>query len=204
MKVGVLKTYDPTKAIEVGNDSPYIVAETLDLEKYNDITSIENLIKFCVDFDYKKVTVILKDYVSTIGFENLSNDEKILACKRFLVPKEIVIQYLTEDEIKDAWSIQNIETRKARESRWNAIFNLLSFSLPKQYAFDLAFSVDSLGLSNNYLIYGLEAEAIDGIPGLWDYFEGTSTFTGGGFPAKEYWSQDLQDKIMLILRDGIY
>lgn len=210
MKIGHLKSHDPDMVYDANSftDPVYVFEESLDSAKYDDITSLANFERLGkMHFDVKRVMTYMKAHVAGAGFENLSEAEKTVACRYFLVENATVAQYLSETEMAEAWKTLNTETKAARQKRWDAVFDYVSLNLPKAYGFDLAFTADAMGLTGNYLTYGLESNEIDGVDGLWDYIEGTSGFAGSpgtGFPSKPYWTQALQDGIMAILRDGAY
>lgn len=216
MKIGILKNYDPNKIYEVGEiiNPLYVFDDVIDDTLYDDITSLVSYDTIYIFYyDIKRTIFYMIEYLNekcplnadgSRNLNNLTEDEIKIACKYFLLDYSIIEQYFTPDEIKENWSVLNLKTKKCRQRRWDALFNYLSLKLEKVQGFDLAFTVDKLGLSNNYLMYGLESESIDGVPGLFDYFEGTSIFAQNGFPSKPYWTQELQNEIMKIIKDGIY
>ena len=206
MKIGVLKTFNPDLIYDPSSFTKpvYVFTEEELDEDYNDITSIENIMKLCTG-DFRKKVWYCGNYLSEIGFENLNDNEKRLACELFLVEKSIIQQYLTSDEIASYWRSFNDEFKSSRIARWKEAFNVVALSIPDAYGIDLAFSVDALSLNKNYIEYNIATKASNGvISGLFDYLEGKFDFVDNGFPSKPYWTQDLQDKLMDILKHGNY
>ena len=94
-------------------------------------------------------------------------------------------------------------TNLTRKKRWHAAKGYISFTLPLADSIDLGKKTNEL--SNEYIIYGIEDYASDGVAGLFDWLENTNIYSGGtGYSGQTYWTQTDQDKMMSILRDGIY
>lgn len=184
-------------------DSYHVIATNLDDEKYNDITNNQNWVEIGIKYyDYKFCRAQMALYTYNIGFNNLSQIEKEYAAKHFVVSKSDRDSVFSEPEQQFHWGNFMSESKLARSYRLNAAKNYISYVLPMADSIDISQSTKLL--NENYLEYGFESIAIDGVDGIWDWIENTGNFTSNGFDSKSYWSQERQNKLMIILRDGIY
>lgn len=205
MLIGKLKNVPTTLQVAGAQVDPVIkFADSLDLAKYDDITSISNWREYgeLSNFDFLYIRDQIATLVASIGFSNLSTADKITASELFVVSSTDRDTVMSANEQKGAWRTFVIWSEKVRTKRWDYAKSYISYELSPIAGLDLAKSTDQLSI--DYKIYGIESNAIDGLDGLFDYLEGTSSYVGGGFPAKAYWTQAHQDAIMTILRDGIY
>ena len=137
------------------------------------------------------------------GWGNLSTSEKQVAAEHFAVGSTERDEVYTSDEQQRHWNDFIIRAEKTRNQRWHAAKGYISYTLPLSDSIDLGKSTNSL--SNEYITYGIHSYTNDGVDGLFDWFEGTSEFSGGtGYNGKSYYVSTHKDNIMNILRDGIY
>lgn len=154
----------------------------------------------CSDFLQLR-TCIYGAYTSTT-FANLTLEEKEIISKYFLAEKTDRDTVHTEQQQLSYWKNFVVNSVEARATRWNVAKLYVSYVLPPANSIDIGLSAEVL--SNEYQVYGIEDFATDGVDGLFDYLEGTSAYTTNGFPSKSYWTQEIQDAIMNILKDGNY
>ena len=136
-------------------------------------------------------------------FSGLTLEDQQWAARVYAVGQTERESVFSEEELKGYWKDFIITANNTRKIRWEEAKSTVSFYLATADSIDLAKSTNSL--SNEYVTYGIEEYAADGVDGIFDWVEGTAGFSGGtGFDAKSYYTTDLRDKIMEILRDGIY
>lgn len=196
-------TVKPTKLNNTGNPY-YSFSGTLDTNIYTDITSNKNWMeigKTHYDFLYCRNQVMT--WTAINGFNNLSQEEKEIASSIFAVGKTERDSIHTEEEQMLNWQDFIEQSQYAREKRWKAAKAYISYVLNPANGLDIAKSTNQL--SDDYIIYGIEDQSSDGLPGLFDWLDNTSIYSGGtGFSGKSYWAQEYEDNILKILRDGIY
>lgn len=207
MKIGVLKSFDPNIVYDPSSiDKPiYIIDESIDEVYYNDITSIENLFKF-LQYDFRKKLYYTKNYINEIGFNDLSEEEKKLACQYNLI-EDIETQrlYFTDEEIFENLKEFNKQSKTSRIDRWEAAISYLRIYLSDINAIDMGFEMDGLNLNKNFIDYSIGSKSENGVvSGIFDYLEGTYDFENAGFPIKEYWTQEIEDGLINILKHGNY
>lgn len=182
----------------------YVAADANpDTEKYDDDTTITSWDMYGLQFkDYLYVRNEIMVIAATTGFSNLSTAEKEISSKHFTVNSTDRDTVHSDAEQQINWNVFVHKSVECRATRWEEAKGYISYVLPPADSIDLAKSSNEL--SQEYLIYGIEDNASDGIDGLFDYLEGTSSYVGLGYPAKSYWAQVHQDRMMDILRNGNY
>jgi UDP-N-acetylglucosamine transferase subunit ALG13 len=103
-KIGKIKI-ERTTLVQQGEtiDDPIVIVETLDTGLYDDITSIENWEKYgsTITNDMNLVRSEIKALVDSKGWGSMSNNEKKIATKFFVVDKSKRDDIATDDEQKD-------------------------------------------------------------------------------------------------------
>jgi len=90
---------------------------------------------------------------------------------------------------------------ECRNKRWSGAKTYISYYLSINQSLDLAVSTDLL--SFNYLNYGIERVAYDGIDGLFDWIENTGSYSlSGGYSSKIYYNETQKNNIMSYLENG--
>ena len=196
-------TDKPTRLTNTGVPY-YSFSGALDTNIYTDITSNKNWMEIGkTHYDFLFCRNQIMTWTAINGFNNLSQEEKEIASSNFAVGKTERDAVHTEQEQMDNWQSFIEQSQDARELRWKAAKAYISYVLSPINGLDIAKSTNTL--SDDYIIYGIEDFASDGLPGLFDWLDGTSSYSGGtGFPGKPYWTQEYEDNILKILRDGIY
>jgi hypothetical protein len=197
MKIGELKN-KPTMAVDFGVsvDPYYVIGDTIDTDKYNDITSNSSFMNIGVNFiDYLACRKQVMIYTATIGFDNLSLDEQKIASEHYAVGKPSRDLVHTESEQLDYWKTFVIKSQKIRQERWTMAKGYISYQLSPADSTDLALNTETL--SKNFVEYGIESLAIDGVSGLYDWLNDV-------YPNKVYYNQTHKDNIMSILTTGTY
>jgi hypothetical protein len=189
LKIGKYYGSDPNPVI-------YQIKEVLDAN-YADITSVYNWInlrdELGKDFLYCKdnATIFIEQ---TTGFSGLDQLDKECAAQNFCVNKTDRDTIYTDSEQEGYWTQFVINSKDARSLRWNKTKLYVSFRLSKTDSSDLA--VDTLVLNERYVEYGIMSFALDGQEGLYDWINGTSSYTDGGFPTKSYYTLDLKNEVL--------
>ena len=202
LKIGEIKTVQTT----LGEISPphFVFSGSLDTNIYNDITSNKNWMGVGTkssDYMFCRNQVTMRTAV--IGFSALTTEEQVVAAKHFSVAKTDRDTVLTDSEQQEGWTSLIIKTRDSRQLRWTEAKSYISYTLPMSDSIDLGKSTTTL--TNEYIVYGVESYEKSGDDGLFDWIGNTSTFSGGtGYNGKSYWVQADQDKMLEILKDGIY
>jgi hypothetical protein len=187
---------------QLDGNLPFIVNDVL-MEDYEDISSIKNWDLYGTkikDFIYNRDRI--KELTNTIGFNNLSLDEKIISAKYFLVDKPDRDSVLSEDDQKKYWQNLVVFSQNSRQIRWENAKSYISYELTPQNSSDLAKSTSEL--CNDYINYNIITKTKDGISGLFDYLKGNGDYITNGYPSKPYWTKKDQDGIMDILENGNY
>jgi hypothetical protein len=184
------------------NGPPFIVGETLN-PIYQDVSSILNWDSFGESVkDYNYIRDRIKYFVDTIGFQNLSYDEKYISAKYFVVGKSERDSVMSENEQYEFWDTLVTNSQHSRFIRWEHAKKYISYVLSPIDSSDLAKSTSIL--CNDYINYNIITLTKDGISGLFDYLKGEGDYITNGYPSKTYWTQGDQDKIMDILENGNY
>lgn len=196
LKIGKLKNI-PTQLVEAGQTQQmYVVGETLDTDNYDDITSNVNWMTIGLDFgDYLACRYQVRVRTATVGFDNLSIEDQKCASEHFVVAKSDRDKVHTELEQKANWDIFVIFSREQRLKRWDKAKAYMSYVLSPAESLDVALGAE--GYSKNYIEYGIESTAIDGVPGIYDWLE-------TDFAAKPYYNETYKNNVLSILQTGTY
>jgi hypothetical protein len=196
-------TVKPTRLTNTGVPY-YSFSGTLDTNIYTDITSNKNWMEVGKNhYDFLFCRNQVMTWTAVNGFNNLSEEEKEIASSIFAVGKTERDSIHTEEQQMGNWQDFIEKSQESRELRWKAAKAYISYVLSPIDGLDIAKSTNTL--SDDYIIYGIEDFNSDGLPGLFDWLDGTSSYSGGtGFSGKSYWVQEYEDNILKILRDGIY
>ena len=207
MAIGLLKIGKRIKEQTVLNEilpPQYVFSSSLDSNVYNDITSNVNWVgvgKSSHDFLFCRNQIMM--WTAVNGFSGLTTEEKQIAAQNFAVGPTERSEVYSDSELKGFWGEFLVNSQRARNYRWNAAKSYISYVLPMADSIDLGKSTTDL--SFQYITYGIEDYTSDGVAGLFDWLENTNIYSGGtGFSGKTYWTQEHQDNMMTILRDGIY
>jgi hypothetical protein len=196
-------TIKPTKLNNTGKPY-YSFSGTLDTNIYTDITSNKNWMeigKNYYDFIFCREQVMT--WTAINGFSALTQQEKVIASTVFAVDKVDRDQVHTEEEQKLNWNEFVLNSQNAREKRWKVAKGYISYYLTPPDSWDIAQTTDQL--SNDYIVYGIKENAVDGIDGLFDWIGNTSSYSGGtGFNGKPYYSDEYRDNLLDILKYGNY
>lgn len=196
-------TIKPTKLNNTGKPY-YSFSGTLDTNIYTDITSNKNWMeigKNYYDFIFCREQVMT--WTAINGFSALTQQEKVIASTVFAVDKTNRDQVHTEEEQKLNWNEFVLNSQNAREKRWKVAKGYISYYLTPPDSWDIAQTTDQL--SNDYIVYGIKENAVDGIDGLFDWIGNTSSYSGGtGFNGKSYYSDEYRDSLLDILKYGNY
>lgn len=186
-------------------DPYYIISETIDENKYIDITS---------NFSWSTIGLGHKDYqfvrnqialrTSEIGFDYLPNiREKEIAAEFFVVSDDDRVKVYTYSQLEIFWKNYVNNMQKSRMKRWEAVKMLVSFYFSKPDSVNLL--MQTKDLSYNYLTYGVESYYLDGIAGLFDYLEGTYSYSAEtSFSSFTSWNETIHNKTINIIKYGIY
>lgn len=184
------------------NGREFIVSDIIQ-NNYEDVSSITNWDNYGSRLkDYNYIREQIKEITNTIGFYNLSFDEKIISSKYFVVGKSERDSVMSENEQYEFWDTLITESQNSRFIRWEHAKKYISYVLSPINSSDLAKSTSEL--CNDYINYNIITKVKDGISGLFDYLKGESDYITNGYPSKPYWSQQDQDKLMDILENGNY
>lgn len=187
---------------QLNGNSPWIVDDTLQ-NGYSDITNITNWTSIGFDLkDYDYVRSRIREITQSTGFSGLTQDEKIIVAKYFIVDKTDRDTVLSEDEQIFYWDNLVVNSQECRFKRWEGAKKYISYKLTPVNSSDLAKSTSIL--CSDYINYNIITLAKDGISGLFDYLKGEGSYTTNGYPSKSYWTQEDQDRIMDILENGNY
>jgi hypothetical protein len=174
--------------------------ETLDVG-YKDITSVETWMTIGLSsYDYLFCRTQSKLWLVNNPFSGLTQINKVMSSKHFLVEPSDRDTVLTTNEQFKHWSTFVSQSKSCRDKRWSLAKNYASFVLSLTDSFMLAQETNTL--SNNYKEYGIESNALDGVDGLLDWFQGINSFSGGGLPSKSYHTQELEDKLVSLISNG--
>jgi hypothetical protein len=200
LKIGEIKN-KPTMIGESSNPY-YVFSDSLDTNLYYDITSNVNWFKIGMsNYDYLFCRNQVMVRTAVIGFSALTTDEKKIAAKHYSVGTTERAEVFSDGENQDNWALFVENAHKCREKRWNLGKSYISYVLPTLDSIDMAEKTDTL--SHNYIVYGIEEKSVDGATGLFDWVENTADYSGGtGFSGQTYWTQEYQDNLSSILRNG--
>ncbi len=183
--------------------STYQFKEILDND-YLDISSVVYWFEVGsdagVDYLYQRDGAI--GFISASGgFNSLSTDDKSAAASNFCVSKDDRDTIYTDAEQENFWSDFVDNSQEARRIRWNKSKSFISYRLAPSQSDEVA--NDTLTLNEKYVYYGIESYALNVIEGLFDYIQGTSTYSESGFPSKSYYTASLETGVMNYL-NGTY
>lgn len=210
IKIGELKIKPTGLVSPSGSDDPmFVFSGTIDTNIYKDITSNDawmSIGKHEYDFLFCRNQVMTWTAINSAslgGFSGLTLVEQQVAARNYAVGDTERASIYSDTELSNYWGEFIEKAKISREARWGTAKAYISYILPMSDSIDLAKSTNSL--SNEYITYGIESFAVDGTDGLFDWLENTNSFSGGtGYDGKSYWVQEHQDKMMEILKDGLY
>lgn len=196
IKIGKYYGTDPSA-------STYQFKEILDND-YLDISNVEYWFKIGteagVDFLYQRDGAI--GFISASGgFDSLTEYDKPYAASNFCVSKADRDTIYTDAEQESFWGEFVGNSQEARRIRWNRSKSFISYRLTPSQSDEVA--NDTLLLNEKYVYYGIESYALNVIEGLFDYIQGTSTYSESGFPSKSYYTASLETGVMNFL-NGTY
>lgn len=187
---------------DLNGNPPWIINDIIH-PNYSDITSIINWDSIGFDLkDYEYVRTRIKEIVTNLGFNSLSQNEKLIVSKHFVVNKEDRDTVMSEEEQIYYWNVLIENSQDCRFKRWEYAKKYISYKLSPLNSSDLAKSTSEL--CSDYINYNIITKTKDGISGLFDYLKGEGDYINNGYPSKVYWSKNDQDKIMDILENGNY
>lgn len=198
--------YNTWENIIDGNDALKI--SNINISGYTEISTSDNWAKFYdfVGVDYSFARTEIKNYtwyiIMSIGWTGLTLEQQQAASRFYVIPKNYRDLVHTEQEQIYYWGELVQLTNTSRERRWEAARRYFAYVLVTADSYDLAQTTD--GLTKLYKQYAVMSYAEDGIPGLFDYFESTSTYVNTGFHTKPYYTVVIKNEVMKIFRDGIY
>ncbi len=195
--------------------SPYIKSSTVVDAGYKDFSSIFNWRHYGMksNRDYKFIRARIQELYVSIGWSNLSTEEKEICCQYFVVLQvnqdEI---YTIEEQIKfgETFHKKSVECRRHRSNKTSTeIYNRLQKVEADEIIDDM---YTSTNLLNKYIEFGREG-TVEGDPeGAFDYLEsrvGTS-YENTGFKNKSFVPSGMADMpefsvyLMNILKTGDY
>jgi len=171
--------------------SPYLKASTVIEDGYMDYSSISNWYKYGdrSGRDYKFIRSRLEELFLVAGWSNLSEEEKGICCRYFIVPKinqdEI---YGVPDQVANGISF-NKNSVASRIARMNRASSEIRNRLQKSECIEIMSEIfGSDSLYDKYINFGNEGTLEGDQEGLFDYIEsrvGTS-YGNTGFVNKNF------------------
>ena len=200
LKIGQVKT-EQTIMGEAANPY-YSFSGTLETTIYNDITSNSKWMTVGqTTYDYLFCRGQVISWTAVNSFSALTTEEKTIAAKHFAVSKEDRDTILSDTDQQDAWGSFVTKSRITRDNRWKEAKSYISYLLPMEDSINMG--IKTTELTNNYIVYGIESLTEDGTNGLFDWIENTGMYSGGtGFSGQTYWTQEYQDNLSSLLRNG--
>ena len=183
-----------TDTIVANAPSTWMIGETLD-EGYVEVTSVTKWLRGVGPsfYDYSYCRDQATDWITTQGgFSGLTNEDQLLSAKHFLVSKTDRNTVMSEDDQYKAWGSFVSLSRNIRQRRWDLAKKYVSYHLEPLESVDI--SLETQSLSNEFVEYK--------IPYLIHWMEGSNSYVGGGFPSKDYWTQEMQDYVVGVLTNG--
>lgn len=186
-----------------GNDldgKVYQIKEILDSD-YADITSVSMwfLMSKETNNDYLLCRDLAINYIISVGgFNNLSNTDKQVAIINFCVRKEDRDTLYTNEEQEVFWETFCKLSEECRHNRWEKAKAFASYRLSVLDSNDLG--VSTMGLNEKYVKYSISTFDEDGIDGLVDWVMGTNGFVNNGLPEKTYFTHELANGIIKIIK----
>jgi hypothetical protein len=205
LKIGKLKNIvgGTVSREQVSSMDPIHVFNTsLDTVKYTDITNpISWMTIGLYKYDYLFCRAQTINWLQSNPWSGCSLEEKKYAAEHFCVGASDRAEVFTDAESELHWNNFVESAQSTRHNRWKQGKGYISYVLPLVDSLDMAEKTNDL--SNLYIIYGVESNSLDGKDGLYDWVEGTSSYSGGtGFSGQSYWTQEYQDNLSSILRKG--
>ena len=189
LKIGKYYGEDP-------NLPTYQVKEVLDTN-YLDITSVTHW--FTLQDEIGKDYLFCRDGAigfinGTTGFSGLTQSDKEYSAQNFCVSKTDRDTIYTDVEQEGYWTQFVVNSKEARNLRWEKSKVFISYRLSLTDSSDLA--VSTLDLNQRYVEYGIESLSEDGQDGLFDWINGEGSFVSNGFPSKSYYTLELKNEIL--------
>jgi hypothetical protein len=189
LKIGKYYGEDP-------NLPTYQVKEVLDTN-YLDITSVTHW--FTLQDEIGKDYLFCRDGAigfinGTTGFSGLTQSDKEYSAQNFCVSKTDRDTIYTDVEQEGYWTQFVVNSKEARNLRWEKSKVFISYRLSLTDSSDLA--VSTLDLNQRYVEYGIESLSEDGQDGLFDWINGEGSFVSNGFPSKSYYTLELKNGIL--------
>ncbi len=130
------------------------------------------------------------------GFDNLTNFEKLVSVRWFLVPYDKRITVITDEQDKINWDFIVKYTKIARDKRIEKTRKDISYTLYPNDSNNLFDSVSAL----------ITSYSVANKPDLIDWFNNTvgSAYENNGFMQKNYFSQELLDMFNNVFKNGDY
>lgn len=182
-------------------------------ENYVNISSIENWYKLYENIkkDYKYAREEIRKLLINISWENLTQEEKVIVSKMFLVSKDHRDELFTLHEQIQLGAIHHQNSIQSRLLRLCAIQLTLFNTLEKHDWQEVGLELTQTGLLDRYVNQGIEGTLEGDIEGFFDYIlsrTGTS-FENSGFLNKSYTPltmtlQQIADRAIDILKNGNY
>jgi hypothetical protein len=138
-------------------------------------------------------------YIANIGgFSSLTSEtHKELAVQNFCVGKDDRDSVYDDNEQELFWYVFIVKSEKCRSVRWDKAKSFASYRLSIVDSNDLAEDTNNLNVS--FVKYGITSFNEDGKDGLVDWLLSQSSFSGGGFENKTYFTLVLQSGIIELL-----
>jgi len=189
LKIGKYYGEDP-------NLPTYQVKEVLDTN-YLDITSVTHW--FMLQDEIGKDYLFCRDGAigfinGTTGFSGLTQSDKEYSAQNFCVSKTDRDTIYTDVEQEGYWTHFVVNSKEARNLRWEKSKVFISYRLSLTDSSDLA--VSTLDLNQRYVEYGIESLSEDSQDGLFDWINGEGSFVSNGFPSKSYYTLELKNEIL--------
>jgi len=186
---------------QLNGNQPWVVQDTVPTD-YADVSSIISWYEIGFGIkDYLYVRERIREFYTQIEFANLSEQEKVIVCQLFIATKAERNSIFTEEYQKEYWNMLVEQSQYCRFKRWESVKKYISYKLTPTDSSNLA--NDTSTLCSNYINYNITDFAKDGIAGLFDYLQGTGSYTSTGYPSKGYWLQADQSVMMDILQNGV-
>lgn len=187
---------------QLNGNQPWIVSDSLQLN-YTDISSITSWYEIGFGIkDYLFVRDCIRDLYISIGFNNLTNQEKLIVTQLYIATKAERATVLSEEHQKEYWSVLLDQSQDCRLKRWELAKKHISYNLSITDSSNLANDTNTLCI--NYINYNTTSITKDGIDGLFDYLQGIGSYAANGYPSKNYWTQFDQDTMLSLLQTGSY
>lgn len=156
---------------------------------------------------YRKIRRQLIDYV-TIHSGEMTTYELKIAAEHFCLPRDVQLQFLTEDELKQASIIFNRRAIDDRRARYLVLVPYLYNYLTYLQCVEIMNEIVDPDYLFRYIELGVEGTSEGDPAGLFDYVMGTegTIFEGGGLINKPFTPRgnltmtDIANNIMSVLK----